>query len=170
MYVDIFSRDTPDCLTDNCVHKWDGSIYYGILVGESVFLALLSLQTAIFWGQYSNCRPISYDRYVECRPKDAMPVAAAFASIMFVILITQVGLLLYKKHKFLQRYTKNSQSGEYEAYTAVSGEDTKPREEVGAVKEIAGSDNALLNRRFGLLFVHELTFNYKFYRNPSVDL
>lgn len=77
---------------------------YGAVMGAGVFLVVLALETAIFWGEYSKCDPTSSlaDRWnSECGQVQAMQSACVFAVFMFLSLLGQLVLLYMYKDAIL---------------------------------------------------------------------
>ena len=72
-------------------------------MGSGLFLVILSLQTAIFWGEYSKCQPAKTfnDTSAECKTKSAMISATVFAVFMFLTLIIHLLILFMYKDAIL---------------------------------------------------------------------
>jgi len=99
--------------------------FFGILLGAGVFLCILSLQTAVFWGEYSKCRP-STQLTVECKQREAMVSACVFACFMFIFLLAQMVLLYLYKDKLLGEGALDEGTGPKGTYSkvALSAQDT----------------------------------------------
>lgn len=79
------------------MQHWKCRTFYGALLGSGCFLFILSLQTAIFWGEYSRCRPFSWSNSVVCKHREAMTSACVFAVFMLLALLAQMLVVfLYK--------------------------------------------------------------------------
>ena len=67
----------------------------GFLIGVSGMLAVLSLMTAIYWGQLSKCETISgqIGQY-SCTQKVGYGAVSAFASLLFVVQSVFFGALI----------------------------------------------------------------------------
>lgn len=77
---------------------------YGALMGAGLFLTVLALETAIFWGEYSKCSPGKSlaDLYNnECSNTSAMISACVFAVFMFLTLLVQLVLLFMYRDAIL---------------------------------------------------------------------
>jgi len=103
---------------------------YGAVLGSGLILLVLSLQSAIFWGQYADCEKASQPSSaptnspaqaqkilmnssanldfaqrqllgVECNHTSAMKSVCAFSVFMFLAYIVELGLLLKFKNEFL---------------------------------------------------------------------
>lgn len=80
---------------------WKNGIYYGMLLGASAMLCILSLQTAIFWGQSSKCDTNGPSNMTQCSHIDAMVSLVVFSVFILFILIVQCGLLIKYKDVIL---------------------------------------------------------------------
>mmetsp|Transcript_28901 Transcript_28901/g.92337 ORF Transcript_28901/g.92337 Transcript_28901/m.92337 type:complete len:201 (-) Transcript_28901:805-1407(-) len=70
------------------INRYQSSTLLGSLIGVSGTLTLLSLQTAIFWGQLSNCSRPPRGTIVEhytCENTSAMQSVCAFAALLFLL-------------------------------------------------------------------------------------
>lgn len=92
-------------------------VIYGIILGAVFVLVFMSLQNAIFWGQYSGCEtytaPTDDDKKkndddkrrrltgVECYYTSAMSSMSAFSVFMFLSYIVQLYLMIKNKHEIL---------------------------------------------------------------------
>lgn len=102
--------------------KDQNRIIYGIILGAVFVLVFLSLQSAIFWGQYSGCESYSSSSTttdddktksddkttklrrltgVECYYTSAMSSMSAFSVFMFLSYIVQLYLMIKHKHDIL---------------------------------------------------------------------
>ncbi len=106
--------------------KDQNRIIYGIILGAVFVLVFLSLQSAIFWGQYSGCESYSSSSTsqdddkkngddkkndddkkrrmltgVECYYTSAMSSMSAFSVFMFLSYIVQLYLMIKHKHEIL---------------------------------------------------------------------
>ena len=73
----------------------------GVLAG-AVFLTFMSLQSAIFWGQYSNCSKLEDDDFDnECHHVPAMKAVCTFSVFLFLSYLAQVFILLRFKDEIL---------------------------------------------------------------------
>ena len=75
---------------------------YGSILGLSSVLVILSLQSAIFWGQYSNCEEGTTTDIsnkgsigVVCTHRGAMKSMCAFSVFMFLTYLGKYRLTLY---------------------------------------------------------------------------
>ncbi|KAM3569163.1 hypothetical protein VYU27_008728 [Nannochloropsis oceanica] len=75
----------------------------GFVLGVSVMITFLSLMTAIFWGQLSNCSPGYYDvkRY-SCTNPSAYGATCAFATLLFLIQLFFTSALVLWRDEFIQ--------------------------------------------------------------------
>jgi len=112
------------CMSYYGVRKSPSRSWYGAILGASLLLVIISLQSAIFWGQYSECtrassptraptqkpsgrrlaQATSTQRLllgIECEHTSAMKSVCAFSVFMFLAYIVQIGLLLKFKNDFL---------------------------------------------------------------------
>ena len=85
---------------------------FGIVLGGTFVLVMISLQTSIFWGQYGNCEPyhnLDKQTYhssrsligVDCSDTHAMKSLCAFAVFMFLSYLFLIGLLYRFKDDIL---------------------------------------------------------------------
>ena len=85
--------------------------YYGAILGVYSVLGVMSLQAAIFWGQYSSCEKlqtasINFRRLanfegVRCDDTGAMTALCVFAAILFLLHISFCFLLFRFKDNIL---------------------------------------------------------------------
>lgn len=71
----------------------------GFLIGVTVVISLITIMTAIYWGQLAGCDTDSdgdYDQY-SCNNKSAMRGVAAFASIIWVLQLPFTYLLVQRR-------------------------------------------------------------------------
>eukprot|EP00752_Nemacystus_decipiens_P001875 g1806.t1 len=71
----------------------------GFLIGVTIILNLITIMTAIYWGQLAGCDSDSdgdYDQY-SCTHKSAMRGVAAFASIIWVLQLPYIYLLVQRR-------------------------------------------------------------------------
>lgn len=83
--------------------------YFGVVLACTIFLILIALQNAIYWGEYSDCsearrldgvgRALSIGYY--CQNRHAMKSVCAFSVLMFLSYIFQVALLIRYKDEIL---------------------------------------------------------------------
>lgn len=64
-------------------------------------LIFISLQSAIFWGQYSGCESYNDNRSVNCQNKPAMKSICTFSVLMFISYITQLVAMIAFKQELL---------------------------------------------------------------------
>ena len=103
------------------INRNQNSTMLGVLIGAAGSLSLLSLQTAIFWGQLSNCRKLPLGTppvpHYSCENTSAMSAVCAFAALLFLLqLVLTVGLFTWRDelaHDMLM-YSQVSQSAGYE--------------------------------------------------------
>lgn len=91
-------------------------INFGAILGGSVILMFISLQSAIFWGQYADCEPQhryllgseilhrkldSFELGPECRNVSAMKSLCTFSVFMFLGYIVQIWFLVHFKNDIL---------------------------------------------------------------------
>ena len=92
--------------------KYLSRFYYGMILGGSSVLSLISLQSAIFWGDYADCvHSSSYINKIiilqpngtgpECNNQAAMQAVGAFSVLMCLCYIAQISLMLYHKNEIL---------------------------------------------------------------------
>lgn len=94
---------------------------FGIILGGTAILMFLSLQSAIFWGQYADCEThrrylseevesnatlqrilsSSFDLGPECKNTSAMKSVCTFSVFMFLSYIAQIWLLVQFKNDIL---------------------------------------------------------------------
>ena len=61
----------------------------GFLLGATAMMAIINLQTAVYWGQLSRCKPLyKSQNHYSCSDPAGYGAVAAFASILFT---AQVG-------------------------------------------------------------------------------
>jgi hypothetical protein len=80
---------------------WKSRTLFGVILGGGTLLTVLSLQTAIFWGNYSSCKSIGYDRFVQCDHVAAMISACVFAVFMFITLLAQLVIMIFRRDEIL---------------------------------------------------------------------
>jgi hypothetical protein len=86
-------------------------INYGMVLGSSSILLIFSLQTAIFWGQYSGCSSSSSETLIvttsgtigtECKNVSAMKAVCTFSVFLFIGYLSLIGTLLAYKDELLE--------------------------------------------------------------------
>ena len=96
-------------------------LIFGAVLGSSSVIVFISLQTAIFWGQYSSCeklpviqRRISNATYFksliiekgnygnECYGNSAMKSICVFSALLFITYIILVATLVFYKDEILE--------------------------------------------------------------------
>eukprot|EP00903_Cladosiphon_okamuranus_P008088 g7798.t1 len=71
----------------------------GFLIGVTIVINLITIMTAIYWGQLAGCDSADdgdYDQY-SCTDKSAMRGVAAFASIIWVLQLPYIYLLVQRR-------------------------------------------------------------------------
>lgn len=101
--------------------KYPTRLHFGIILGGASILLFMSLQSAIFWGQYADCEshsrrvlteevaPLaaqrvlssSFDLGPECRNISAMKSVCTFSVFMFLSYISQIWHLVHFKNDIL---------------------------------------------------------------------
>jgi hypothetical protein len=86
---------------------------FGVLLGGGATLIFISLQAAIFWGEYSKCvKPDSLIDLInswnhdpgigpQCHYRHAMSVLCAFSVLLFLSYVVQIGAMLHFKNEIL---------------------------------------------------------------------
>lgn len=86
---------------------------FGSLLGGAAVMAMMSLQSAIFWGQYGNCvKPdfvldviARYSREPgigpQCNHRAAMSALCAFSVFMLLTYLVQIGAMVHFKNEIL---------------------------------------------------------------------
>lgn len=103
------------------INRNQNATMLGILIGAAGSFSLLSLQTAIFWGQLSNCQKLPvgapHVEHYSCENKAAMSAVCAFAALLFLLqLVLTIGLFTWRDelaHDMLM-YSQVAQSAGYE--------------------------------------------------------
>jgi uncharacterized membrane-anchored protein YitT (DUF2179 family) len=73
-------------------------VQVGVLVGVSMMMTIISLMTAVFWGQLSNCDPVPEEiEQYSCSQPTAYGVVSALAAMLFVVQIIFSGALIVWK-------------------------------------------------------------------------
>ena len=68
------------------INKQPDSLSVGACLGSGVVVSLLSLITAVYWGELSRCEVLSVSvRKYTCDSKDAMRVLCIFSIILFIL-------------------------------------------------------------------------------------
>ncbi len=98
------------CWTYYCSNFDMNRTVFGAILGSCSVFSMISLQTAIFWGQLSNCSPIksknvkvTYKGSIgyECKNTDAMKSMCTFSVFIFLSYIALIGVLLFYKDDIL---------------------------------------------------------------------
>lgn len=125
------------------IRKNPSRLMYGIILGMSVILLVISLQSAIFWGQYAGCSSSSSSTvttttsptmspslapasafttahrklYIteQCKNRFAMRSISAFSVFIFLSYIFKLAVLVRYKNDILQQA-----SADQEGYSAVT--------------------------------------------------
>lgn len=102
---------------DFAIFRDPTNLQYGAVVGASFMLAFISLETAIFWGQYAKCdyhTTTVLRNEVHCEDVKAMSSLCAFASLLFVVYVWQVIVLAVSKNIFLGIASSTPAEDEYD--------------------------------------------------------
>jgi hypothetical protein len=60
-------------------------IAVGFLIGSTTMMAIINLETAVFWGQLSHCKPNSHHtEHYSCTDPAGYGAVAAFASLLLI--------------------------------------------------------------------------------------
>jgi hypothetical protein len=90
-------------------------------------ITIISLMTAVFWGQLSNCEPVTEDiEQYSCSQRTAYGVVSALAAMLFVVQILFLGALVIWKGEVVE---------EVDMY------DELPRAYSGSKKSFEGGDS-----------------------------
>ncbi|RYH14110.1 hypothetical protein EON65_34150 [archaeon] len=85
---------------------------FGIVLGCSVMLIFMTLQSAIFWGQYSDCTPNSLlNSVTQCYNPAAMKSCCTFSVFLFLTYIAQVAAMIRYKNDVLGAAPSNEAVG-----------------------------------------------------------
>eukprot|EP01031_Cornospumella_fuschlensis_P030497 gene30496-36860_t len=85
---------------------------FGIVLGCSVMLIFMTLQSAIFWGQYSDCNPHSLlNSVIQCYNPAAMKSCCTFSVFLFLTYIAQVAAMIRYKNDVLGAAPSNEAVG-----------------------------------------------------------
>lgn len=99
-------------------------LYYGVILGCCFMLVFMSLQSAIFWGQYSGCHQIEADNRrilstsVNCEHRTAMGSMCAFSVLMFLSYLFQIVVMIKFKNEILVNAPNTNNAGKG-AYSSV---------------------------------------------------
>jgi hypothetical protein len=88
-----------------------------------MMITIISLMTAVFWGQLSNCEPVAEDiEQYSCSQRTAYGLISALAAALFVVQIIFLGALVIWKGEIVDEvgmydelpraYSRNRQSSE----------------------------------------------------------
>jgi hypothetical protein len=71
----------------------------GFLTSSSVFITIMMLQTAIFWGQLANCESVKEDiNQYSCTNPTGYSAVSFFASLLFIVqLLSTYGLYVWRE-------------------------------------------------------------------------
>lgn len=87
-------------------------VMYGILLGATFMLIFISLQSAIFWGQYSDCESYHLDgksgNPPMCENTPAMESICTFSVFMFLSYSAQLVIMIVFKHEILGALPTNA--------------------------------------------------------------
>eukprot|EP00607_Mallomonas_marina_P010305 CAMPEP_0182418374 /NCGR_PEP_ID=MMETSP1167-20130531/2827_1 /TAXON_ID=2988 /ORGANISM="Mallomonas Sp, Strain CCMP3275" /LENGTH=184 /DNA_ID=CAMNT_0024592559 /DNA_START=123 /DNA_END=677 /DNA_ORIENTATION=+ len=77
------------------VRKSKTPIAVGFLIGCAIMMTLLSLMTAVYWGQLANCQMVDRDvKQYSCEQVGGYSAVAAFASLLFIVQIAFTGAII----------------------------------------------------------------------------
>ena len=86
------------------LQKGRSQLSIGILMGCSMMITILSLMTAIYWGQLSKCEMTNYSiSQYTCTNKLAYGAISALATLIFVIQIVFTGFLFSWGSEFIDQ-------------------------------------------------------------------
>uniref|UniRef100_A0A7S2V692 MARVEL domain-containing protein n=1 Tax=Fibrocapsa japonica TaxID=94617 RepID=A0A7S2V692_9STRA len=84
------------------LHKSKTALSVGFLIGFSALLIVLSLETAIYWGQLANCETVSESiSQYSCSNKSGYRAVCAFASLLFILQGAMTTALVAWKDEFI---------------------------------------------------------------------
>lgn len=83
-------------------------VMYGCVLGATFMLIFISLQSAVFWGQYSDCETYPKEKYSllsgnppMCTNTPAMESICTFSVFMFLSYVAQLVIMIVFKHEIL---------------------------------------------------------------------
>ena len=100
---------------------------YGISIGITSVLSIITFQYAVFWGEYSHCTNInptdahqdvhrmSHKLGVDCHNRHAMSAVCVFASCLFTLHILEIFFILFNNREILN--TENFSSLEVSEFS-----------------------------------------------------
>ena len=97
---------------------------FGAILAACLYLVFLSLENAIYWGQYSNCSVPGFFKYfadhiIYCNNTAAMSSVSAFSVLMFLSYLFELFLLFRFKDNFLGTDPLNEGTGQVGGYVPV---------------------------------------------------
>jgi hypothetical protein len=97
-------------------------VMYGGVLGATFVLIFLSLQSAVFWGQYSGCESYPKEKFSSltgnppmCTNTPAMESICTFSVFMFLSYVAQLVIMIVFKHEILgsNSDSKNNQDAAF---------------------------------------------------------
>lgn len=116
------------------LYKDSNRLMFGIVLGMVFILTFVSLQSAIFWGQYSGCTSYLDINYstgndtgtVQCNSRAAMASMCTFSVFMFLSYLFQIVVMIKFKNEILgsdpsthSSHTDGAAAGHRGVYSAV---------------------------------------------------
>ncbi len=84
---------------------------YGIILGGSFILVFITLESAIYWGQYANCDHFSSSSQFHCAKQSAMKSACTFSVFLFLSYLALLGVMTKFKNEILGTAALNENMG-----------------------------------------------------------
>lgn len=106
---------------------------YGIILGGSFILVFITLESAIYWGQYGNCEHVSTSSPYHCAHQSAMKSVCTFSVFLFLSYLVLLGVMTKFKNEILGTAPLNESMGYAPVSTSTSAHD-KESQSVPPVK------------------------------------
>jgi hypothetical protein len=84
---------------------------YGIILGGSFILVFITLESAIYWGQYGNCEHVSTTSQIHCAKQSAMKSICTFSVFLFLSYLVLLGVMTKFKNEILGTAALNEGMG-----------------------------------------------------------
>ena len=97
------------------VMRYPNPLQLGFVMGVTCTLVVLSLNTAVYWGELSKCKKIEDGFHLSCENTSGMKAVSAFASISLLIELAIAFFLVTRKDEFVQ------ESSQYEDVGGMGG-------------------------------------------------
>jgi ABC-type arginine/histidine transport system permease subunit len=93
------------------VLRQPNTLQIGFLMGVTCTLIIMSLNTAVYWGELSKCKKIEDGFHLSCENTSGMKAVSAFASLSFILELGLAFFLITRKDEFVSENSRYEDVG-----------------------------------------------------------